>query len=298
MEWQQFEYFRTLARLQHVTRAAEELSITQPALSRSIARFEEEMGVVLFERQGRSIKLNQYGHILLNSVDNMMKEFNRGKQEIQDLLNPEEGQVSLGFLHTLSTDLIPDLIADFRIKYPKINFLLRQSPSHLLLEQLQGGELDLCLISPMDIKEPVHWKKLWSERLFLIVPKNHKLANRKSILLEDIADEPFIHLKEGFSLRIVVEKLFKEVGITPTVTFEGEEVQTVAGLVSAGLGVSIIPNIKGIDPNKLVQVKVEWPDCYRLIGIAEIEGRYLSPAAEKFKKFILNKFESTIGHHI
>lgn len=117
-----------LARMEHVTRAAEALSISQPALSRSISRFEEEVGVPLLERQGRSIKLNQYGRMFLNRVDRIMSEFQKGKQEIQDLLEPGQGQVSLGFLHTFSTNLIPDLLASFRAGYPNINFQLKQCP--------------------------------------------------------------------------------------------------------------------------------------------------------------------------
>ncbi|MDQ0197977.1 LysR family transcriptional regulator [Neobacillus ginsengisoli] len=288
MEWQQFEYFQTLARMQHVTHAAEALSISQSALSRSIARFEDEIGVPLFERQGRSIRLNKYGHIFLKRVDSMMKEFYEGKQEIQDLLDPEQGEVSLGFLHTLSTNLIPDLIASFRSNYPKINFQLGQGPSHTLLEHLQLGEFDLCLIAPMEIKPPIQWRQLWSEELFVIVPKDHKFSNNQNITLEEIADESFIHLKKGFSLRMAIEQLFKEAGITPKITFEGEEADTVAGLVAAGLGISILPNLKGTDQSKISQIRVRWPKCQRTIGIAWVEGRYLSPATQKFKQFVLD----------
>jgi DNA-binding transcriptional LysR family regulator len=288
MEWQQFEYFQTLARMQHVTHAAETLSISQSALSRSIARFEDEIGVPLFERQGRSIRLNKYGHIFLKHVDNMMQEFDEGKQEIKELLDPDKGEVSLGFLHTLSTSHIPDLLASFRAYYPKINFRLGQGPSHYLIDQLQVGEFDLCLIAPMEIKSPIAWRKLWHEELFVIVPKDHKYANRKNITLEEIADESFIHLKEGFSLRITIEQLFNEVGITPKITFEGEEADTVAGLVAAGLGVSILPNLKGTDQSKISQIPVNSPKCQRTIGIAWVEGRYLSPATEKFKQFVLD----------
>ncbi|HWO95676.1 MAG TPA: LysR family transcriptional regulator [Bacillus sp. (in: firmicutes)] len=290
MEWQQFEYFQTLARMQHVTRAAEALSITQSALSRSIARFEDEIGVPLFERQGRSIRLNQYGHIFLKSVDAMMKEFYKGKQEIQDLLEPEQGEVSLGFLHTLSTNLIPDLIASFRTDYPKVNFRLGQGPSHTLLEQLQLGELDLCLIAPMEMKPPIQWKQLWSEELFAIVPKHHKFAGYESITLEEMADESFIHLKKGYSLRLTIEQLFKKAGIAPKITFEGEEADTVAGLVAAGLGVSILPDLKGVDQSKLAQIRIRGRKCQRVIGIAWIQGRYLSPATQQFKQFVMDHF--------
>ncbi|KKI90705.1 LysR family transcriptional regulator [Bacillus sp. SA1-12] len=289
MEWQQFEYFQTLARMQHVTHAAETLSITQSALSRSIARFEEEIGVPLFERQGRSIRLNKYGHIFLKYVDNMMKEFDEGKQVIKGLLDPDNGEVSLGFLHTLSTSHIPDLLASFRSHYPKINFRLGQGPSHNLIDQLQLGEFDLCLIAPMEmIKSPIVWRQLWNEELFVIIPKNHKYANRKNITLEEIADDSFIHLKEGYSLRITIEQLFKELGITPRITFEGEEADTVAALVAAGLGISILPNLKGTDQSKILQIPIKRPKCYRTIGIAWVEGRYLSPATERFKQFVLD----------
>lgn len=290
MEWQQFEYFQTLARMEHVTRAAEALSISQPALSRSISRFEEEVGVPLFERQGRSIKLNQYGRMFLNRVDRIMSEFQEGKQEIQDLLEPDQGQVSLGFLHTLSTNLIPDLLASFRASYPKINFQLKQGPSHMILEQLQSGELDLCLTAPAESKSSIQWKQLWNEELFVIVAKNHRLANRKKINLEEIADEPFIMLKQGFSLRIIAEQLCKEAGIAPRITFEGEEADTVAGLVAAGLGVSILPDLKGTDQSKIVQIPISHSLCQRTLGIAWVEERYLSPAVLQFKEFILNHF--------
>ncbi|NRD77057.1 LysR family transcriptional regulator [Bacillus sp. BRMEA1] len=288
MEWQQFEYFQTLARMQHVTHAAEALSISQSALSRSIARFEDEIGVPLFERQGRSIRLNKYGRLFLKRVDTMMKEFYEGKQEMQDLLDPEQGEVSLGFLHTLSTSQIPDLLASFRSCYPKINFRLGQGPSHNLIDQLQLGEFDLCLISPIGIKSPIVWRQLWNEELFVIVPKNHKFAKRKNIALQEIADESFIHLKEGFSLRITIDQLLNEAGIAPKITFEGEEADTVAALVAAGLGISILPNLKGTDQSKILQIPIKSPQCHRTIGIAWVEGRYLSPAIEKFKQFILD----------
>ncbi|MBO0994929.1 LysR family transcriptional regulator [Bacillus sp. SD088] len=290
MEWQQFHYFKTLARIQHVTRSAEELSITQSALSRSIARFEDEIGVPLFERQGRSIRLNEYGHIFLKRVDRILKEFSEGKQEIYDLLEPDQGQVSIGFLHTLSTNVIPELIASFRTHYPKITFKLGQGSSPILLEQLQLGGYDLCLVAPANIKSPIQWKELWSERLFVTVPKEHKFANFKSITLEEIADEPFILLKKGYSLRTTIERLFEDMGISPKITFEGDEADTVVGLVAAGLGISILPNMKGIDQSKISQLSIDSPQSRRTIGLAEVQGRYLSPATRQFKQFVFDYF--------
>lgn len=291
MEWQQLEYFQTLARLQHVTRAAESLSLSQPALSRSIARLEEELGVQLFERQGRSIMLNRYGQLFLKRVNRILKEFNDGKQELQDLLHPDHGEVSLGFLHTLGTHLIPDLIGAFRLQAPSITFTLMQNHSYSLIEHLDAGELDLCLLAePTETKLPIHWTPLWSEELFAVVPLGHRLADQESILLAEIANEPFIFLKKGYALRRTTDQLFEQIGVIPQITFEGEEAATASGLVAAGLGVSLLPDMRDINKSKTVQIRIREPKCQRVIGMALVKGGYLSPAATRFKEFVLNHF--------
>ncbi|TDY59378.1 LysR family transcriptional regulator [Bacillus subtilis] len=290
MEWEQLEYFQTLARMQHVTKAAKSLSITQPALSRSIARLENHLGVPLFDRQGRSISLNQYGHIFLRRVQAMMKEYTEGKEEIQALLKPDQGVVSLGFLHTLGTMLVPDLIGSFQQEYPNIAFQLKQNHSYWLLERLKSGDLDLCLLASIKPEDPIQWIKLWSEELFVFVPNDHPLASRESITLNEIAGERFILLKKGYALRMTVDELFEKANIQPNIMFEGEEAATAAGFVAAGLGISILPDLKGLDQSKITKIRVSWPECQRVIGIAWIKGRFLSPVAETFKQYVISHF--------
>ncbi|MED2946262.1 LysR family transcriptional regulator [Bacillus subtilis] len=290
MEWEQLEYFQTLARVQHVTKAAKSLSITQPALSRSIARLENHLGVPLFDRQGRSISLNQYGHIFLRRVQAMMKEYTEGKEEIQALLKPDQGIVSLGFLHTLGTTLVPDLIGSFQQEYPNIAFQLKQNHSYWLLERLKSGDLDLCLLASIKPENPIQWIKLWSEELFVFVPNDHPLASRESITLNEIAGERFILLKKGYALRMTVDELFEKADIQPNIMFEGEEAATAAGFVAAGLGISILPDLKSLDQSKITKIHVSWPECQRVIGIAWIKGRFLSPVAETFKQYVISHF--------
>jgi DNA-binding transcriptional LysR family regulator len=291
LEWQQLEYFQTVARVQHMTQAAEILSISQPALSRSIAKLEDELGVPLFERQGRSIILNHYGQLFLKRVNRILKEFQEGKQELKALLDPGYGEVSLGFLHTLGPETIPNLIGSFRSTYPKVTFLLNQNNSSSLIKQMELGEFDLCLITPPDTKLEIQWVKLWSEELFVIVPVGHPLENRESIVLDEIADELFISVKKRNALRQITDQLFQEAEINPKIVFEGEELHTIAGLVASGFGVSLIPNIKDLDPSKIAKIRVRWPKCERSIGIAWVEGRYLSPSVKQFKEFVINYFK-------
>lgn len=291
LEWQQLEYFQTVARVQHMTRAAEILSISQPALSRSIARLEAELGVPLFERQGRSIILNRYGRLFLKRVNRIIKEFNEGKQELKDLLDPGYGVVSLGFLHTLGPEVIPNLIGAFRTRYPKVKFQLNQNNSYSLIKQIELGEFDLCLITPPETKLEIQWVKLWSEELFVIVPAGHPLENRESIMLTELADESFIFVKKGNALRQITDQVCQEAEIDPKIVFEGEELHTIAGLVASGLGVSLIPDIKDLDPNKIARIRVRWPKCERAIGIAWVEERYLSPSVKQFKDFVIDYFK-------
>jgi DNA-binding transcriptional LysR family regulator len=291
LEWQQLEYFQTVARVQHMTHAAEILSISQPALSRSIAKLEEELGVPLFERQGRSIILNHYGQLFLKRVNRILKEFQEGKQELKELLDPGYGVVSLGFLHTLGPEIIPNLIGAFRSHYPKVTFQLNQNNSSSLIKQIDLGEFDLCLITPPDTKVQIQWVKLLSEELFVIVPVGHPLGDRESIVLDEIADESFISVKKGNALRQITDQLFQEAEIQPKIVFEGEELHTIAGLVATGFGVSLIPDIKDLDPSKIARIPVRWPKCERSIGIAWVEGRYLSPSVKQFKEFVIHYFK-------
>ncbi|QDR78938.1 LysR family transcriptional regulator [Sporomusa termitida] len=290
MEWHQLEYFLTVAQLQHFTRAAGQLSISQPALSRSIARLEAELGVPLFERRGKNIRLNQFGKIFLQHISQAMQEIRAAKREIESIIHPDQGTVSLAFLHSQGAHIVPDLLGRFRAVHPNIRFRLYQNPSYLLLEQLEAGDIDLCLSTPPGSREDMEWTPLYTEELFVVVPADHRLAGRKSIALAAIAPEPIITLKSNFSLRILTDQLFREARLTPDITFEGEEIPTVAGLVEAGLGVAVIPRLPGLSNSRLAFLPISSPPCYRTIGLAWIKGRYAAPATLQFRDFVLSSF--------
>lgn len=287
MEWHQLEYFKLVAQLQHVTHAAEQLSISQPALSRSIAKLEKELGFPLFERRGKHIVLNRYGVIFLQYVERSLQEIDAGKQVIHDLIHPDYGSVSLSFLHSLGSNLVPSLLSKFRSKFPNIQFKLYQNATTLLLDQLEAGEVDLCLCSPVTTKDYMEWEPLFTEELFVVVPFGHRLAQRKSIELKEIALDPIVTFKKDYGLRILTDHFFKEVNLKPFITFEGEEILTVAGLVEAKLGVALIPHVFGLDKTNVSFLPVSKPQCQRVIGIAWSKERYLSPAAQRFKNFVI-----------
>lgn len=290
MEWNQLEYFKVVAQLQHITHAAQQLSISQPALSRSIAKLEEELGFPLFDRQGKSIVLNGYGQIFLQHVERGMQEIVSGQQIIQDLLHPDHGTISLSFLHSLGSNMVPGLISKFRSHNPGIQFKLYQNATNFLLAQLDAGEIDLCLCSPFATNDKIEWEPLFAEELFVIVPTGHHLSNRSSIELSELKNEPVVTFKKDYGLRILTDHLFKEAGLHPSITFEGEEIITVAGLVEAKLGVALIPHVFGLDKINISFLPISKPKCQRIIGIAWTKDKYLSPAAQNFKRFVIQSF--------
>lgn len=292
LEWQQLEYFQMLAKIQHMTKAAEKLSISQPALSRSIARLEDELGVPLFERQGRSIHLNRYGELFERRVERILNEYQMGLKELHQLVDPNHGEVSLGFLHTLGTNIVPDLIRLFRKQHPDVHFSLQQNYTHLQLKHLLSGDLDLCLMAKMDVPKPIRWTELWRDELYVIVPSDHPLAKRNSISMKELKHESFVLMKQGYALRLQADALFENADFTPHITFEGDEVSTVAGFVIAGLGVSILPDGLEINQKGISKIHITDTHAERIIGMAWSEGRYLSPAAKAFKNFIFDYFDN------
>mgnify|MGYP001469116986 CR=1 FL=1 len=292
MELHSLYYFIKVAKYENMSRAAEELHISQPALSKSISVLENSVGVELFDRNGRSIKLNRYGKFFLERVEAIIKEYERAKEDLANIVAPGQGEVSLGFMHTLGLEVIPSLMMEVKNIYPNMKFQLTQSNSSVIMEKLERGELDLCLISSIDTNSEVIWEKLWEEELFLIVAKDHPLAEKKQLKMKDFAKYPFISIKKGNSLRQTVDELFRRGGFQLNIAFEGEEIHTVAGLVESGLGVSLIPHIKGIEQYKLEIMKVDLANCKREIGLAYMKNRFKSSATKQFAMFIREYFKN------
>ncbi|MNW54746.1 HTH-type transcriptional regulator GltC [compost metagenome] len=278
--------------MEHMTKAAQALSISQSALSRSISRMEEELGVPLFDRQGRSIVLNRYGQLFVKRVQRMIQEYEEGKAELRSLVDEEAGEVTVGFLHTLGSNLMPDLIVDFREIYPNIRFQLNQNNTSSLQDQLAQGSVDMCLLShPSEQIHSMEWREIMSEELYVFVPLHHPLAGRSSIQLSEISDEPMISFKAGFGLRNLSDHYCRTAGFIPRIAFEGEEVPTIEALVAAGLGVALLPGVRGINNHQIVRLKVTSPDCYRVIGLAWMKERYMSPPAKRFLDFVIHYFK-------
>ena len=219
-----------------------------------------------------------------------MQELETARQDITNMAEPDSGVVNLSFMHSLGVYLVPELLKEFRKIYPKIQFRLSQNHSFLLSKQLFKGESDLCLCSSPINSEGIAWVPLLTEELFIIVPSTHPLAHRSSINITEVASEPFITLKPMYGLRTKTEHIFEVASIGPKIRFEGVEIVTVASLVAANLGVSLVPKIPGMEHLDIKFISVDNPKCNRDIGLAWYANKPLSLAAHRFQNFIIDKF--------
>ena len=142
------------------------------------------------------------------------------------------------------------MIRAFRQKHPHIRFHFTQNYSHSQLKQLLAGELDLCLLAAIDTEPPVCWKELWRDELFIMVPIDHPLADRKSIKMKELEHESFVLMKRAMHYAALLISLLNAAGIKPKISYEGDEVSTIAGFVGAGLGVSLLPDDEDLNPKK------------------------------------------------
>jgi DNA-binding transcriptional LysR family regulator len=289
MEWQQLEYFRVVARLEHFTQAAAALSLSQPALSRAIARLEAELAVPLFERHGRRVRLTRYGRAFLPHVERALQAVEAGKREVSDMAGPEQGVVALAFLKTLGASVMPDVLSAFRERHPAVRFQFTLSYAGLL-DLLTEGEIDLCLFSPPEERPGMRWEAVLREELYVVVAPGHPLASRKVIALTALAQEPLILLKPGYGMRRITDALFRQAGFVPHIAFEAEDASTITGLASAGLGVVIIPALAVNERPDAIYLHVSEPRAERIIALAWMENRYLSAAATLFRDFMLAYF--------
>ncbi|WP_127589634.1 LysR family transcriptional regulator [Paenibacillus lautus] len=291
MELLQLHYFQTVARMEHMTKAAKELRIAQPALSKTIARLEEDLGVQLFDRQNRQIKLNSFGKAFLKSVDTALSAIEEGKREVSDLAGMERGSIRVA---TTALSRLSKALGAFRTRYPDVNFRIVQiAPDSMMemVQMLENGEVDLCFTAAALDEDNIQEIPVLQAEVFLAVPHEHRLAGRTSISLQEVAGEAFIEYKAGHPFRKMNEEFCRLAGISRDVVCEVDEPAALGSLVSAGLGAAFVPGCKGDEKPPYAMVRIEKPSCYRTFTVAWLERRYLSRAAKEFQSFLIEYFD-------
>jgi DNA-binding transcriptional LysR family regulator len=292
MTTDQLRYFVAVAEREHVTRAAEAVHVSQPALSRALARLERELGVPLLDRGGRTTRLTEHGRLFLDHARRALAELDTGRRLLDDQRDPGQGEVPLLFLHTLGSWLVPALIGAYRERRPRVAFDLERGGASAMEQRLLSGGSELILTSPRPTDAALAWAPLLTEPLLLAVPRDHRLAGRRRVRLEEVAEDPWIGMRPGYGLRTTTDALCARAGFTPQVAFAGEDVVTLRGLVAAGLGVALLPTPRSAGAaiaTRAPHLRVADPGCSRTVGLAWHRARYRAPVTEAFRAFVLQE---------
>ncbi|MBY0096664.1 LysR family transcriptional regulator [Mesobacillus maritimus] len=293
MELRQLQYFAEVAKREHVTEAAAHLHVAQSAVSLQISKLEDELGVSLFERVGRNVKLTQIGKSFLTHVKKALKELDNAKQHVEEFLDPEQGTIKVGYPTSLASHLLPTIVSAFREKNPKISFHLNQGSYASLIEAVKNGDLDLAFLGPVPTNEAdIKGTTLFTESLSALVHIGHPLAKNKSLSLTDLRSDDFVLFPKGYVLRQLVVDACKQAGFSPNITSEGEDMDALKGLVSAGIGMTLLPDstISESVPRFTVKIPVVDPKVTRTVGIIIPKTREIAPSEKIFYQFVINFF--------
>jgi LysR family transcriptional activator of glutamate synthase operon len=193
MELRQIEYFIEVAKREHMTEAAAALHVAQSAVSRQIFNLESELGVSLFFREGRKIKLTPIGKTFLDYMQQVVDVIDQAKRGLAESLDPEKGTVRIGFPSSLAANVLPNVISAFRSKYPDVRFKLKQGAYGYLIDSVIKGDVSMALVGPTPPNDQKSKGYIFfTEELVALVSENHPLAQKKSLKLSELQNDPFI----------------------------------------------------------------------------------------------------------
>ncbi len=285
-------YFEMVARYEHFTKAANELYITQSTLSKAIESLEDELGVKLFEKQGRNVRLSFYGQILRDYVRRGMSEIEKGMEAVQNLANEQSGTVRLAAVNSAGSLLLPQYMKGFSEAYPDIRLRYVQKPTYRILDDLVSGEIDIGFCSNYESSEQYEHicrEHIKTEEIFLIVPAEHPLASCKEVSFEEIIDETWIGYTGETGMATAILHTAKMVSTEKKLRFSYfvSEESAIVGLVRAGLGLGMITDSTYLDLEGVVKIHIKEPCFFREIYMVWDQER-LMPPAKAFRKYILS----------
>jgi LysR family transcriptional regulator, transcription activator of glutamate synthase operon len=288
MELTQLRYFLEVAKRQHVTKAAEELHVAQPAITQAIHRLENELEVPLFTAKGRNIVLTTYGKYFFDNLSPLLENLYELPNQLHSLAKLENSTIHLNVLAASS------LVTEAVIEYQKIDDSL-----HVQLNQNEKSDLyDICVTTKLFYQQPlINHDSVFvcTENIYLAVPNNERFNKRKSINLSEVTSENFISLSGAKQFRLICDKYCQNAGINPNIIFESDSPAAVKNMIAANMGIGFWPAFswKKIDSDRVRLLAIENPVCSRDLLITYKKNKTDNSKAEDFFIFLTKYFESS-----
>jgi len=281
VELHQLRYFAAVAEQRHFTRAARELGVAQPSISRQIRVLEGELGTTLFHRMRGNVALTPAGEALLPWARRVLADVATAADEVRELAGLRRGRLSVGATPSITVAILPGAIAGLRTAYPGIDLKLREAGSRDLIREVDQGGLDLALVILPARHRSLRTVALLREELVVAVPRDHPLARRGSVALTELRGVPLVMFREGYDLRETTLAACAAAGFDPRLAVEGAEMDGVLRMAAAGLGVAVVPSMVVTKSGPLRAVRLVRPRLTRTIAFAYRKDRPPSRAGRE-----------------
>ncbi len=243
MNLRDLRYLVALYEHRHFGRAAEACFVSQPTLSTQIRKLEDELGVALVERTPRKVLLTEVGREIVQRARDVLNEVEQIRAIARRTLDPESGTIRLGIIPTLAPYLLPHVVPRIRERFPRLELLLVEEQTDVVLRQLREGRLDAGVLALPIHDNQLHTEFLFAEPFLLAVPEGHRLARRKSLRLDDLADQNLLLLEDGHCLRDQALEVCRLAGAGERTGFRATSLETLRQMVAANVGITLLPTL-------------------------------------------------------
>jgi LysR family hydrogen peroxide-inducible transcriptional activator len=294
MEIHQLEYVMAVVKHHHFSYAADSVCITQSTLSHQIKRLEEELGVRLFERSTRKVRLTPAGREFANFASNILELLYQSRKVMQQYSDADKGEITVGAIPIMGILGFIPLLMDFQKTYPNIHMTFKEAGGETLLDDLQNEKIDTAfLIPPANVKNypDLQFYTLFIDDLVLLTYKSHPLAAERSVDLKLLRNDNFVLMNTNDGMLRANLDVCRKSGFTPNVVFQSGQVDTVAAVVAEGMGISILSSrvAKHVKSSGLSIIKIKGAPK-KITSLALRKDFVQSPVVNVFSKFILSRF--------
>lgn len=288
MNLNQLHYFSKLAEVEHYTKAAEELNISQPSLSHAIRELEKELGTKLFEKQGRGVVLTKYGRLFREYADESLKILDTGIRKVRSLTGQTEGVVELAYIYTLGSEFVPQLVSDFIRTHEelKVQFRFTVGNTSEVIQGIKDERFDIGFCSMTERESDISFTPVGTENLVVVVPKGHPLSDKGAVDLEQAAAYPQIFFTQNSGLRPVVDRMFEQIKVRPRIAYEIEEDGSMAGLVAQNFGIAVMPEIPVLSQLPVDILPIRNQHEMRYVYMARAVDKYQPPVVQKLAEYV------------
>lgn len=288
MTLQQLKYFIETANTLHYTRAAENLNVSQPSLSHALNELSKELGAPLFQKLGKKVSLTEYGEAFLPYAESAIYILAQGTNQIKNMLSPLGGSINLGYIYSVSFDIIPQIIDKFyhHMGNRNIHFNFQVNMTQSLIQALHDGIHDVVIApKPLSPDSSLEYVPVSEQELYLLVYKGHPLESKEYITPKDLREERMILINKKCDLYHQTEAFLKNNNIVPKIAFVVDECNSMAAFVSAQLGVAIMPKIPSLENYGITAVPFEGHMMKRSICLIWNKNHKVTPAIQSFLNF-------------